>query len=469
MGFAAGFAAGADAKYKKEMLRLTEQEMQLKQQQLQQQLQEKAYTKFTDLVTNTENMTKEWWKRFNEAGEKLKKVWVSTDDPVLRQKAVDEYNRVVGELNTKAQNVVKITNGFAKRLGVDDSLLEQFNQIVPKFPAIGIEETKDGKVILKEFDTEGKVLNAYETTWDKIKAMYSPQEETKTSSEFKWLLERRKELISKLKQDPNNKLLKDELSHINKRLSKMEQPSMAAIQKDLETYKSEELSVAEELGVSPNKLATIDIRQLPEEQKSRLSELAYTWIRAYKPKVAAKALGKIETINQAIGQIGEAFSITDKDLQNKNKINFFAKVYREYLGKYFGMPESQYLQFYRDSRFKGAINVIRHGLFGSALTKNEKEEFLEYIPSLYSENKTIVLGMKSLLSDQKRQLDIIKREIGIKPFNWLYGDVYRNLNELLQLIDKSIKGKTKKEKKVINLTEKYRQHREPAWKKYLGE
>jgi len=472
MGFASGFAA-----YKKKLLEQKDEALRFEQQMAvermaaeTEKIKQNSYKAFMTLFDKVNAVSEKTIQEYNSLNQKFRENFIKAKDPEYRKLIVSDYNKKIEALNNRAGGVARTTKAIVQRLGIDPKLAGSVDQIVPQFPLVQIEQTKDGKFVLNQISPDGKVLGRFQTDWDKIADIYSGTPEG--TSEFERNLKRLYEagLIDKKKM----------YEFILRRTTKQINPEMYAMQKDFETYANLEAEVADQLGVPPSKLATIDIRQLDEPSKARAQELAYAWIRAYKPKVSAKVIDKINQIAVTNTQLADAFDLTAQMLQRGENINAVEKLYRETIGKYFGMSPQQYEKLYRDSRFKGAINVIRHGLFGSALTKNEKQEFLEYIPSLYTTNKAIVKGIKSLVRDRLTELDTIKRTVGSKPFNLLYGDIYRNLKELNELIDKGIKRKSKP-KEVENLTAKYLnagdtaeqatqaqpQVNEPEWKKYL--
>ena len=479
MGFAAGFAAGLEAAYKKRLLEMKEQAdefartVALQKLQMQQdELKNNAYKAFETLVNKTSDLAQKNIEMYNKISNDFRQKFIEAPDPTLRKMIVEDYNNKVKALNMKAQKMLQVATGLAKRLGVSDDLLQQYSTMVPLFPTIEVEETKDGKFVLNELSPDGQVVNRYETDWDKIRNVYSSNTSATGTSEYERELQK---LLS------SGAITKDEYYDLlKKRVTKLSQPGMASFYKDIETYRDIAGEKARETGVDIDQFANVDIRKLPDWKKAELQDAAFAYIRAYKPKVSQKLIDRIVNIDIATKQLADAFDETVAMLQRGEDVNAVEKYYRDTIGKYLGMPLSQYEKLYRDSRFKGAINIIRHGLFGSALTKNEKQEFLEYIPSLYSTNKSIVIGIKSLVRDKLSELDAIRKTVGYKPFNLIYGDVYRNLVELNDLIDRAMKSGYKKREPVVNLTQKYlgkeesqtgqpqeTGNNEPEWKKYL--
>jgi len=245
---------------------------------------------------------------------------------------------------------------------------------------------------------------------------------------------------------------------MNERVDKMANPDMTAISKDLsvsEKYKNKfiiDLKKQDDFkDIDMDSIVNIDMTKLTPEQKSKAESLANIIIRAEKPSASGEITKRMLDIGVQQKQLNDTTKLTLKYMKEGKDFNMVDKIVRENLSNYIGLNEKELEGAWRDARFQESLNIQLKIQSGTAVSAQEWDRFKSSMGTLYQTNKRVALGMLSMATNMKSQVEILSNSMGSDAFHLKYGHITGNISKMENDLQEALFGEKETQKKVTRI------------------
>lgn len=228
---------------------------------------------------------------------------------------------------------------------------------------------------------------------------------------------------------------------IEKRLTKMEQPTLSSLRVNVETVRDAQESLATSLGLdNPYALSTVDMRTLTPEQQAQANQTA---------SIIVKGLGaNAKQAEKKMGEFGAAQEQMQNALSAYEQVGDFRaadEMTKKYFSNYFGLSPEELKSTEAASAYQSMLNIKIKADSGSAVSGQEMVRNTLETASPYMTKAKIKLGIKNVAKRYIGELSSLKRVMGPVAFNLKYGAVLSNYEDIAKAVD------TVKETKIDDL------------------
>jgi len=241
-----------------------------------------------------------------------------------------------------------------------------------------------------------------------------------------------------MKQLKNPNISEEDKALVNRRLTKLTQSDMSSLKINAETVKDYQTAFADKLNLdSPYKLATIDTRELSEEDQAQANQTA---------SIIVKGLGaNAKVAEKKMGEFGAAQDQMQNALAAYEQVGDFRaadEFTKKYFSNYFGLSEEELKSSEAASAFQSLLNIKIKADSGSAVSGQEMVRNTLETASPYMTKDKIKLGIKNVAKRYIGELKSLKRVMGPVAFNLKYGAVLSNYEDIAKAVDavKETKG-----------------------------
>lgn len=175
--FVSGFTAGAS-------IRLQEQEQKIRDQELAWKREDRKIAEedrkkndfiFAQKIVDGYNSNKESLQsEYNNALKAMKMEFIDNKGDDNRKSASAlKFNETVRKLNEKHKNLKSNSATFLQKMGATEEHMKMLDQMTPDFNFISIDEGKDGKFKIQQWDTKGNLAQSdIYADWNDVKKTY---------------------------------------------------------------------------------------------------------------------------------------------------------------------------------------------------------------------------------------------------------------------------------------------------------
>lgn len=245
------------------------------------------------------------------------------------------------------------------------------------------------------------------------------------------------EFLTLVKMSNDSNIPEKDREKINERIDKLTNPEMTAIAKDLSTEEKYTkqfvtgLQKQEEFkGTTVDSIMDIDMTKLTPSQKAQAERLANVKVRAQKPAAAAEITKRMLDVGVQQQQLNDTVAVTLRYMKDGKDFNMVDKTVRENFSNYVGLNDKELENSWRDARFQEALNTQLKVQSGTAVSGQEWERFKSAMGTLHQTNKRAALGMLSMATNMKSQVDVLANSMGSEAFHLKYGHIVGNINKM---------------------------------------